>query len=156
MVLKNLNAHICFRTSFSWVGNNPSLQIHSICENWAKCDWTCDPTDEVFSSVLMRQDLHLADSSYLPWYEAYDALCLSHHIFYWCLAGKASPSSDDFWMICSLKHDSAQRKYVCIVACCLILITVHDLLRVLTWFRFSHPHRFWVEYSFPSYLFCPA
>ena len=78
LVLKN--ACICFRTSFSWVGNNPSLQIHSICENRAKCDWTCDPTDEVFSSVLMRQDLHLADSSYLPWYEAYErSLSLSSH-----------------------------------------------------------------------------
>ena len=64
LVLKN--ACICLRASFSWVGNNPSLQIHSVCENRAKCDWTCDPTNEVFSSVLMRQDLHVANSSYLP------------------------------------------------------------------------------------------
>ncbi len=33
------------------------------------------------------------------------------------------------------------------------VITVHDLPLILTWFRFSHPRRFWVEYSFPSYLF---
>ena len=81
LVLKN--ACICLRTSFSWVGNNPSLQIHSIChgENRAMCRWTCDPTDEVFSSVLMRQDLHVSDRSYLPWYEAYErSLALSSHL----------------------------------------------------------------------------
>ena len=31
----------------------------------------------------------------------------------------------------------------------LILIRVHDLPRVLTWFRFSHPRRFWVNLLFP-------
>ena len=66
------NACICLITSFSWVGNNPSLQIHSYCENRAKCYWTCDPNEEVFSSVLTRQDsdLLVADSSYQRWYEA--------------------------------------------------------------------------------------
>ena len=64
------NACICFITSFSWVGNNPSLQIHSFCENLAKCYWTCDPNDKVFSSVLTRQDLLVADNSFQRWYEA--------------------------------------------------------------------------------------
>ena len=67
-VLKN--AWICLITSFSFVGNNPSLQIRSISENRGKCNRTCDPTDRLFSSVPMRQDLNVADSSYLPWYEA--------------------------------------------------------------------------------------
>ena len=69
LVLKN--ACICFRTSFSWVGNNPSpsLEIHSFCENRVKCYWTCDPNDNVFSSVLTRQDLLVEDSSYQRWYK---------------------------------------------------------------------------------------
>ena len=83
LVLKN--AFICLRASFSSVGNNPSLRIHSICENQARCywnrNWMCDPTDEVFSSVLMRQDLLVANSSYLPWDEAYErSLALSSHL----------------------------------------------------------------------------
>ena len=79
LVLKN--AWICLRASFSSVGNNPSLRIHSIRENRAKCYWTCDPSDEVFCSVLMRKDLLVADSSYLPWYEAYErSLDLSLHL----------------------------------------------------------------------------
>ena len=65
------NAWICFRTSFSWVGNNLSLQIRSFGENRGKCNRTCKPTNGFFSSALMRQDLHVADSSYLPWNEAY-------------------------------------------------------------------------------------
>jgi hypothetical protein len=31
----------------------------------------------------------------------------------------------------------------------LILITVHDLPLILTWFRFSHPRRFWLNVLFP-------
>jgi hypothetical protein len=30
-----------------------------------------DPTNVLFSFVLMKQDLDVADSSYLPWSEAY-------------------------------------------------------------------------------------
>ena len=94
LVLKN--ACICLRASFSWVENNPSLQIHSVCENRAKCDWTCDPTDEVFSSVLMRQDLHVADSSYLPCYEAYErSLVLSSHLLL-TPCGEGEPKQQQF------------------------------------------------------------
>jgi len=67
-----MNVRICFRTSFSFICNNPSLQISSFGGNRGKCNRTCDPTDGLFSSVLMRQDLHVADSSYLPWSEAYE------------------------------------------------------------------------------------
>ncbi len=59
-----------FHNIISWVWNNPPLHIHSFCENWAKCYWTCDPNDEVCSSVLPRQDLLVADSSYQRWYQA--------------------------------------------------------------------------------------
>ena len=41
-----------------------------------------DSAKPLFSSVLMRQDLRVADSSYLPWNEAYDhSLSLSSHLF---------------------------------------------------------------------------
>ncbi len=30
-----------------------------------------DPSYGLFPAVLMRQDLHVADNSYLPWSEAY-------------------------------------------------------------------------------------
>ena len=78
-----MNAWICFRTSFSFVCNNPSLapQICSFGGNRGKCNQTCDPTDGLFSSVLMRQDLHVADSSYWPWNEAHEhSLSLSSHL----------------------------------------------------------------------------
>ena len=57
------NAWICFSTSFSFVCSNPSLQIRSICGNRGKCNQQCYPTDGLFCSVLMRQDLRAADSS---------------------------------------------------------------------------------------------
>ena len=81
-----MNAWICFRTSiFKLVeGNNPPLQIRSfqVGGNRGKCNRTRDDTEPLFSSVLMRQDLRVADSSYLPWNEAYDhSLSLSSHLF---------------------------------------------------------------------------
>jgi hypothetical protein len=57
------NAWICFRTSTSSAGKNPSLQIRCFCENRRKCYMTCYPTDGLSTAVLMRQDLHVADSS---------------------------------------------------------------------------------------------
>ena len=80
--LMQMNAWICFRTSFSFEDNNPLLQICSFGGNQGKCNRTCNPTNRLFSSVLMRQDLHVADSSYLPWNEAYEhSLSLSSHLF---------------------------------------------------------------------------
>ena len=50
--------------------------------NRGKCNWTRDSTEPFFSSVLMRQDLSVADSSYLPWNEAYEhSLSPSSHLF---------------------------------------------------------------------------
>ncbi len=48
-----------------------------------------------------------------------NALCLSHSICYWCIAGKASPNGDNFSLKCSLKVDSARGKCVYIVVSCL-------------------------------------
>ncbi len=67
-MLKSACQWICFRTSFSWVRINPSLQIHLFCENWRKCFQTWNLTYGLFSSVLIRHDLHVADS--LPWNKA--------------------------------------------------------------------------------------
>ncbi len=60
------NAWVCFRKSIFLVENNLSLQF---CENQRKCHQpeTCYPTYGLFSAVLMRQDLHVADRLYLPW-----------------------------------------------------------------------------------------
>ena len=77
-----MNAWICFRTSISFEGNNPPLQIRSFGGNRGKCNWTRDSTEQLFSSVLMRQDLLVAGTSYLPWNEAYEhSLSLSSHLF---------------------------------------------------------------------------
>ncbi len=60
--------------------NNPSLQIYLLCEIWRKCYQTCSSTYGLFSAVLMRNDLHVADRSYSPWNEAYNhSLPLSSH-----------------------------------------------------------------------------
>ena len=55
---------------FQMVGINPSLQIHSFCQNRAKCGRTPDPTDGLLA-VPMRQHLYVADDTYFPWYAAY-------------------------------------------------------------------------------------
>ncbi len=118
LVLKN--AWICLRASFSSVGNNPSLRIHSIRENRAKCYWTCDPTDEVFSSVLMRQDLLVADSSYLPWYEAYErSLALSSHLLL-TPCGEGEPKQQQFLAEMFIKRRFWSKK-MCRYCCMLSL-----------------------------------
>mmetsp|Transcript_52077 Transcript_52077/g.108719 ORF Transcript_52077/g.108719 Transcript_52077/m.108719 type:complete len:90 (-) Transcript_52077:135-404(-) len=85
-----------------------------------------------------------------------NALCHSHLSRYQCLAGKASPMSDDFSLKFLLKDDSARKIVSTLLHTVCIQIKDHDLPIILTGFRFSHPSRFWVECSFPSYLFCPA
>ncbi len=75
------NVWICFRTSFSCVCNNPPLQIRSFGGNWGKCNQQCNPTYGHFCSALMRQDLHVADCSYLSWNEACEhCVSLSSHL----------------------------------------------------------------------------
>ena len=79
--LMRKNAWICFRTSFSFVCNDPSLQICSFGGNRGKCNQQCYPTDGLFCSVLMKQDLLVADCSYLSWNEANEhSLSLSSHL----------------------------------------------------------------------------
>ena len=81
-LLMLMNVWICFRTSISFEGNNPPLQIRSFGGNRGKCNRTRDSTEPLFSAVLMRQELLVADSSYLPWNEAYEhSLSLSSHLF---------------------------------------------------------------------------
>ena len=60
---------LCFRISF--VGNNPSLQIHSFSEDWGKCNKTGNPSISDFSTILTSDIQILADSSHLPSNEAY-------------------------------------------------------------------------------------
>ena len=117
--LMQMNAWICFRTSFSFEGDNPSLQICSFGGNQGKCNRTCDPTDWLFSSVLMRQDLRVADSSYLPWNEAYEhSLSLSSHLFLVpCYEGK--PNERHFFADIFIKRVFCLKHHVKFVACCL-------------------------------------
>ncbi len=55
------NAWLCFSISSSFVGNNPSLQIHSFSEDWRKCNKTSNPSICYFSTMLDSQILILAD-----------------------------------------------------------------------------------------------
>ncbi len=70
------NDCLCFRMSSSFVGNNPSLQIHSFSEDRGKCNKTVDASISYFSTILTSYNLILADSSHLPSSEAYRQ-CLS-------------------------------------------------------------------------------
>jgi hypothetical protein len=66
------NACLCFRISSSFfVGNNPSLQIHSFSKNQGNCNKTCNPSISDFSTILTSDIQILADSSHLPSDEAY-------------------------------------------------------------------------------------
>jgi hypothetical protein len=65
------NAWFCFRISSSFVGNNPSLQIHSLSEDQGKYNKTGNPCISDLSTILTSYIRILADSSYLPSDEAY-------------------------------------------------------------------------------------
>ena len=101
-----------------WVGNNPSLQIQSFSENRGKCNRTCEPTNGFFSSALMRQDLHVADSSYLPWNEAYaHSLSLSSLLLSMpCWEGK--PNGRHFFAEIFIKSWFCSKK-LCLLRCML-------------------------------------
>jgi hypothetical protein len=45
----------CFRMSSFFVGNNPSLQIHSFGEDRGKCNKTCNPFISDFSTILTSE-----------------------------------------------------------------------------------------------------
>ena len=85
-----------------------------------------------------------------------NTLCLSHLICFWCLAMKASPMSTTFSLIFSLKEYSARKIMSNLLHAVWIWIAVHDFPCTITWFWVSHPSRFWVQWSFLSYLFFPA
>ena len=149
------NAYICFRTSFSIVGNNPSesFQIRSFSENRGKCNQTCDPTDRLFSSVPMSQDLHVADSSYVLWYEAYKhSLSLSSFLLSMpCWEGE--PNAQPFFAEIFIKRRFCSEKS-CLLCCILSVYRLQIMIYHLSslGFDFHIP----VECSFPPYLFCPA
>jgi hypothetical protein len=46
------NDCLCFKMSFSFVGNNPSLQIHSFSKDRGKCNKTGNPSMSDFSTIL--------------------------------------------------------------------------------------------------------
>ncbi len=62
---------LSLRISSSFVGNDPSLQIHSFSEDWGKCNKTGNPSISNFSTILASHILILADSSHFPSDEAY-------------------------------------------------------------------------------------
>jgi hypothetical protein len=118
------NDMICCRTSsssLSSLGNNPSPRNHSICVNRGKCNQTCEPTSRVFSSALMRQNLHVADSIFIPWNEAYyHSMSLSSLLLSMpCWEG--NPMGDTFSPIFSLNNLNNNVRSCCVyfVACCL-------------------------------------
>ncbi len=74
LMLKNYC--LCFSMSSSFVGNNPSLQIHSFSEDRGKCNKTCNASISDFATILTIDILILADSSHIPSDEAYRQ-CLS-------------------------------------------------------------------------------
>jgi hypothetical protein len=65
------NCCLCFRMSSFFVGNNPSLQIHSFSEDQENCNKAGNPSISDFSTILTNDILILADSSHLPSDEAY-------------------------------------------------------------------------------------
>ncbi len=111
------NAWRCFRISSSFVGNNPSLQIHSFSEDRGKCNKTCNPSISDFPTILTSHTLILAESSHLPCDEAYRQ-CLSlpcSRLSTPCYECK--PNAGHFSTKFSLKRDTAAGKCVYSVTC---------------------------------------
>ncbi len=77
------NAWVCFRISSSFIGNNPSLQIRSFCEDWGKCNKTGNPSIANFSTIPTSHILNLADTSYLLNDDSYT---LSLSLLCYCLS----------------------------------------------------------------------
>ncbi len=151
------NAWICFITSFSFACNNPSLQIRSFGKNRGKCNRTRDPTDRLFSAVPTRQDLNVADSSYLLWYEAYQHSLSVSSLLLSMPCWEGEPNVRHFFAEIFVK-----RRF-CLKNLCLLcsILSVYRLQIMICHlfslgFDFSHPRGFCAECSFPWYLFCPA
>ncbi len=73
----------------------------------------------------------------------------SHHFCYQCLAGKATPRSDNFSLKFSLKDDSDRKNVSTLLYTVCIQITGHALLLILAWFRFYIPVDFGSNTLFP-------
>ena len=114
-----MNAWILFRTSISFEGNNPPLQIRSFGGNWGKCNQTA--MIQIHFSPLSWWDKTYMLQIVLIYHgmKLMITLCLCHLFCFWCLAVKASPMSNTFSLIFSLKDDSARNNRVEFVACCL-------------------------------------
>ncbi len=76
------NAWLCFRTSSSFEGNNPSLKIHSFKDDRGKHNKTVKSSISDFSTMLASHILILADNSYLQVMDPTDNACSSHAIVY--------------------------------------------------------------------------
>ncbi len=109
-----------------------------------------------FSAVLMRNNLHVADFSYLPWNEAYKhSLHLSSHFLLMpSLEGK--PNGRHFSPKIFLNKDSVCKFVSTWFHAACMWIVVHDNLLILTWFWLSCVSWFQLQCFFPSYLFSPA
>ncbi len=159
-ILKNVR--ICFTTSSSSLGNNASLQNKPFCKNRGKCNQTCEPTNEIFSSALMGQDLHVADSIYLPWNESDNECSLSLsslELSMPCWGGK--PNGRHFFAEEVIKRLFCS-KILCLHCCLLSACRLEFMICQLSSIGFDFdgqvwPHsRFWVQCSFPSYRFSPV
>ena len=110
LMLKNYC--LCFRVASSFVGSNPSLQIHSFSEDRGKCNKTGNPSISDFSTILTSDTPILADSSHLRSDEAYrQRLSLPcNRLSTPCYECK--PNARHFSIKFSLKRDSAGGKCV--------------------------------------------
>ena len=125
------SAWICFITSFSFVGNNPSLQIRSFNGNRGKCNRTCYPNNGLFSSVPMSQDLHVADSAYFPWYEAYEhSLSLSSFLLS-MPCWKGEPNARHFFAEIFIKRWFCSEK-LCQLCCTLSVYRLQIMIYLLS------------------------
>ncbi len=153
------NAWLCFRISSSFVGNNPSLQIHSFGEDWGKCNKTGNPSISDFSTILTSDILILADSSQLPSDEAYRQ-CLSLPCYRFSTpCYECNPTVtvlQFFWQnfhqsaILLGKNSSILSHDIC------RLIRDHDPAHAIHYLWLSLSWRCQARYSFPSYLLIPA
>ncbi len=102
------NDCLCFRMASSFVGSDPSLQIHSFSEDRGKCNKTGNPSISDSSTILTSDTPILADDgSHLRSDEAYRQ-CLSllcNRLSTPCYECK--PNSRHFSTKFSLKRDSA-------------------------------------------------
>ena len=106
------NDCLCFRMSSSFVGNNPSLQIHSFSEDRGKCNKIGNPSITDFSTILTSDIQFLLIVLIYQVMKPTDNVCPSHAIVYRRLATSASPTRDIFSTKFSLKRGSAGGKCV--------------------------------------------